>query len=384
MIKDFKFHMPSPVYYGHEAVKNNAELIASYGKRCYICTTHFPEGSENLALKDFTEVCKEQGIEYMINEGVVENPSVESCVAFTKEARAFDADFLVGLGGGSSMDTAKCVSVLLTQPEDTNAYEFLFTTDPKYADPWRREFACKPVITVPTTAGSGSEVTGFFVLTRDDTDTKDTPKIMVFSAAALCDPKYLHTAPQFVIDTGAMDALSHGIETSLNVKSNALNRAIAMIGFELFSQVKDNLVTGKLTDDDYDIIMLHSIVQGIAFYQAGTLIPHGMGYYLSHHKGLNHGLACSITEGEYLKILPKELVMPILNACGFADVDEFAAYVKIMTNRDVHMTVTVAECEAWAADFVKLKHRLERHPGQIGYEDVRRIYIDALSAYIVE
>lgn len=384
MIKDFKFHMPSPVYYGHEVVKNNAELIASYGKRCYICTTHFPAGYENKALNDFLSVCRERGIEWRLTEEVVENPTVESCVRFTKEAREFNADFIVGLGGGSSMDTAKCVSVLLTQDEDVDSYDFLFAHPGTAADPWRRPYNCKPVICIPTTAGSGSEVTGFFVLTRDDTDTKDTPKIIVFACASLCDPKYIKDAPQFVIDTGAMDALSHGIETSLNVKSNALNRAVAMIGFNLFSQVKDHLVTGELPDDDYDIIMLHSIVQGIAFYQAGTLIPHGMGYYLSHHKGLNHGLACSITEGEYLKTLPSEMVMPILNACGFKDVNEFAAYVKIMTNRDVHMTLTNAECEAWASDFVQLKHRLERHPGVLTYDDIVKIYKDALSAYIID
>lgn len=384
MLKDFKFHSPAPVYFGHETVKNNAELIASYGKRCYITTTRFPAGCENEALKDFISVCDAKGIEYLVNEDVVENPTVESCVAMTREAREFGADFFAGIGGGSSMDTAKCVSVLLTQPEDVDAYDFLFKNPGDAADPWRRPYDCKPVICIPTTAGSGSEVTGFYVLTRDDTDTKDTPMIMVFAAAALLDPKYLKTAPQFVIDTGVMDALSHGIETSLNVKSNYLNRAIASIGFGLFRQVKDHLLSGELTDDDYDIITLHSCIMGIAFYQAGTLIPHGMGYYLSHHKGLNHGLACSITEGEYLRCVDPELVKPILDACGFDSVDAFADYVRVMTNRDVHMSVTNAECEAWAADFVKLKHRLARHPGTLTYEDVVGIYKRALSAYITD
>lgn len=384
MISDFRFTVPSPVYFGHETVKKNAELIATYGKKCYICTSHFPAEHENKALNDFTDVCREKGIEYLITEEVVENPTVESCVEFTKEARAFDPDFLVGLGGGSSLDTAKCVSVLLTQPEGVDAYDFLFDHPGAAADPWRRPYNCKPVLTVPTTAGSGSEVTGFFVLTRSDTDTKDTPKIIVCSAAAFLDPKYITGAPQFIIDTGVMDALSHGIETSLNVKSNALNRAVAMIGFGLFKQVKDHLVTGELTADDYDVIMLHSCVQGMAFYQAGTLIPHGMGYYLSHHKGLNHGLACSITEGEYLRIVDPALVAPILSACGFDSVDDFAAYVKVMTNRDVHISVTREECREWAADFIKLKHRLERHPGTLTYEDVVRIYENALSAYITD
>ena len=384
MMKDFKFHTPSPVYFGHETVKKNAELIASYGKKAYIVTSRFPAGTVNKALLDVVSVLEDRGIEYKCFEDVEENPSVECCTRIANDARGFNPDFLFGIGGGSSMDAAKCASVLLTQEDDSVAasYELLFK---KPADAFRRPYACKPVICVPTTAGSSSEMTGFFVLTREDSDTKDTPKIMVFSAAALLDSKYIKNAPQFILDTGAMDALSHGIETSLNVNSNFLNRQIAMIGFGLFRTFKDRLITGDLTDEDYDNIMLHSCIQGMAFFQAGTLIPHGMGYYLSHHKGLNHGLACSITEGEYLKVIEDQsLVTPILEACGFKDVDDFAAYVKIMTNRDVNISVTNAECEQWARDFVKLEHRLVRHPGKIGYDEIVKIYKDSLSAYIVD
>lgn len=98
----------------------------------------------------------------------------------------------------------------------------------------------------------------------------------IFAEAALLDPAYIKTAPQFVLDTGAMDALSHGIETSLNVNSNFMNRQVAMIGFGLFKKFKDHLLSGELTDEDFDNIMLHSSIMGMAFYQAGTLLPHGL------------------------------------------------------------------------------------------------------------
>lgn len=383
-MKDFKYHTPAPVYFGHETVKKNADLIASYGKKAYIVTSRFPAGHPNKALLDVISVLEDRGIEYKCFEDVEENPSVECCTRIANDARPFNPDFLFGIGGGSSMDAAKGASILLNQDDESvaTAYDCFFKQP---ADPFRRPYDCRPVICVPTTAGSGSEMTGFLVLTREDSDTKDTPKIMVFAAAALLDSKYIKGAPQFILDTGAMDALSHGIETSLNVNSYFLNRQIAMIGFGLFRTFKDRLITGDLTDEDYDNIMLHSCIQGMAFFQAGTLIPHGMGYYLSHHKGLNHGLACSITEGEYLKAIEDQtLVTPILEACGFEGVDEFAEYVKIMTNRDVNITVTNAECEQWASDFVKLKHRLVRHPGTIGYDEILKIYKDSLSAYIVD
>lgn len=100
--------------------------------------------------------------------------------------------------------------------------------------------------------------------------------VNIFAEAALLDPAYIKTAPQFVLDTGAMDALSHGIETSLNVNSNFMNRQVAMIGFGLFKKFKDHLLSGELTDEDFDNIMLHSSIMGMAFYQAGTLLPHGL------------------------------------------------------------------------------------------------------------
>ena len=386
-MNDFKFHIQSPVYFGHETVKKQANLIAGFGSRAFIVTTRFPDGIVNQALEDVKAVCDEKGIEYTIFDETEENPSVECCARMAALASEFKPDFFVGVGGGSSMDAAKATSVLYEKGITTAeaAYDFLFLNSP--ANPYRIPFNCKPVVCVPTTAGSSSEITGFFVLTRQDTDTKDTPTIIVFAAAALLDPKYIKTAPQFVLDTGAMDALSHGIETSLNVKSNFLNRQIAMIGFGLFRSFKDHLLSGELTDEDFDNIMLHSSIMGMAFYQAGTLIPHGLGYYLSHHKGVNHGLACSITQGEYLKCIEDQgLVQPIIEACGFKDVDEFAQYIKVLTNRDVHITVTNAECEAWAQHFITyLGHRLDRHPGKkLTQKQIEMIFKNALSAYITE
>ncbi len=382
-MKDFKFHAPAPVYFGREVVSKQADLIASYGKRAFIVTTKF-EG-RHLALEDVEQVLKDKGIAYEVFDETEENPSVECIVRITRKAKAFGPDFFLGVGGGSSMDAAKAASVLLQNDitEEEAAYDLFFKHP--VTDAYRRPYPCRPVICVPTTAGSSSEITGFYVLTRKDTGSKDTPPMIVFAEAALLDPRYISGAPQLILDTGAMDALSHGIETYINVKSNFLNRQIAMIGFGLFRKFKDHLLSGELTDEDYDNIMLHSAVQGMAFYQAGTLLPHGLGYYLSHDKGLNHGLACSITQGEFLRsIQDQSIVAPILEACGFNNVDEFAEYVRAMTNRDVHMTVTEQEIDGWVEHFLTYQsRRLAIYPGHMDGEGLKKIFMGSLKAYLV-
>lgn len=383
-MKDFKFHIQSPVYFGHGTVKKQADLIASYGKKAFIVTTPFPEGSVNQALKDVIAVLEEKGIEYLVFDETEENPSVECCVQMAVQALEFQPDFFIGVGGGSSMDAAKCASLLLENKitEDEAAYNLLFRNPPK--DAWRRPYPCRPVICVPTTAGSSSEITGFYVISRKDTNSKDTPPMIIFAEAALLDPAYIKTAPQFVLDTGAMDALSHGIETYVNVGSNFLNRQVAMVGFGLFKKFKNRLLHGGLTDEDFDDIMLHSSIQGMAFYQAGTLLPHGLSYYLSHDKGLNHGLACSITQGEFLRSIPDQsLVTPILEACGFADIDDCCNYFREITNRNVHMTVTEAECDGWAAHFMATQaHRLTRFPGHMDETGLAGIFKRSLKNYM--
>lgn len=277
----FRHYVATPVYFGENVVKENAELIASYGRRAFIVTDEFLEGCRNHALDDIKEVLESRGVAYAVNDRTEDNPPVESCVAITAEARAFGPDFIIGIGGGSALDTAKTVDFLLTQPEDVDVYEALFTGAPFYSHVYQE--LQLPLVGIPTTAGTGSEVTGGAVLTRCDMDNKDTARHKLYCTVAFLDARYIKESPRFLIHTGAMDALAHCAETYINVKSNPLNRAIAAVSMQMFSEFKDDLINDSLTDEDYEKMLLASNIAGQAFMQAGTCLPHGMGYPLSHH-----------------------------------------------------------------------------------------------------
>lgn len=380
-MKAFRHYVATAVYFGENVVRDNKQLFATYGKRAFIVTDEFLDGCRNYALEDVTAVLDELGIPYAVNDKTEDNPPVESCAAIAAEARKFKPDFIIGIGGGSALDTAKVVDYLLTQSEDVDVYDVLFSGAPFYEHVYQE--LQLPLVGIPTTAGTGSEVTGGAVLTRCDMDNKDTARHKLYCTVAFLDARYIRESPKFLIHTGAMDALAHGVETYINVKSNPLNRAIAAVGMQMFAEYKDNMLNDCLTDEDYEKMLLTSNVMGQAFMQAGTCLPHGLGYPLSHHKGVNHGLSCSMTLGEWLRgFKDQSIVEPVVKLCGFSSTDEMADYINEILSRDVDISVTGEEIDAWAEQFCANPDRLSRNPEPIGLEDIKGIYRRALARYI--
>jgi alcohol dehydrogenase len=378
----FKYHVPSTIFFGPDCVKKNAGLFKSYGDKAVIFAKKFVGGVRNYAQEDMEETLKGQGIQYEVVTDIEENPPVLSVKSITEKIRSFNANFFVAVGGGSSIDTAKAVDVLLNYPTGDDPYNVFFSGGYPDSTKVNKSSGHVPLFAVPTTAGTGSEVTGYAVLTREDTDTKLAMSQYVFCDAAFLNPNYIK-APAFLIHTGAIDALAHGVETYVNAKSNFLNRSIAEIGFILFSEFKDNMLADKLTDADYEKMVLASCIQGMAFMQAGTTLPHGMGYALSHHKNVPHGLACGVFLGEYLKAFKDQsIVLPIVRACGFNTSGEFAGYIKQICDRDINMEVTEKELEAYAKEFCSLEVRLVKHPEPIGVDEIFTIYRNALAHFI--
>ena len=380
-MKSFRHYVATAVYFGKNVVRDNKDLFRTYGKRAFIVTDEFLGGCPNLALEDVKSVLEEHGIPYAVNDQTEDNPPVESCAAIAAEARKFNPDFIIGIGGGSALDTAKVVDYLLTQPEDVDVYEALFSGAPFYEHVYQE--LQLPLVGIPTTAGNGSEVTGGAVLTRCDMDNKDTARHKLYCTAAFLDARYVCDSPRFLIHTGAMDALAHGVETYINAKSNPMNRAIAAVGMQMFASYKDNMLNDCLTFEDYEKMLLTANVMGQAFMQAGTCLPHGMGYPLSHHKGVNHGLSCSMTLGEWLRgFKDQSIVEPVVKLCGFDSTDEMADYINEILSRDVDISVTDEELAAWAKQFCENPDRLSRNPEPISEEDILGIYRRALARYM--
>ncbi len=387
----FRFDVQTSVYYGRNALQEHQDIFDNFGKKAVIVTSQFIEGYENIGLKDVKALFDERGIEYKVIDYTIPNPPVENIEQMYEDTRDFDFDFVIGIGGGSSLDAAKALAQLTDWRKDDpekSAVDIFFGNGRPF-DNYKN--MCRiPVITMPTTAGTGSEVTGGAVLTRNDIHTKIAMNQWLYPEVSFVDPRYVEHSPLFLLDTGVIDALAHGVEGAIRQKdhiyaaSNIMNEGLSKIAFKLFAEFKDNLLNDTLTAEDYDKISCASMIQGVAFMQSCTCIPHGLGYPLSHYYDVCHGLSCGIFLGEWLKnFKDQSLVQEVVEDCGFKNSDEFADYVRALTNRDVELEVTDAEIQEWTDAFMKQQvWRLESNPEELTREDIYTIYRRALAKYI--
>lgn len=236
----------------------------------------------------------------------------------------------------------------------------------------------------PTTAGSGSDVMGFAILTRADTHTKLRIDQLSFFSASFLDPEYISHSPEWLLDAGALDALAHGIEGVLNTRANDLSRLWNNYGFRLFKSFKDDLLNRCLTSEDYSNMLLAASVQGVGNMQCCTTIPHGLGYSLTHFKDVSHGFANMLVMAEFLRTInDAAAVTDVLHQCGFCNIDDFDGYMQQILRRNVAFTVTDEELHAWAKECASLKPRLEAHIQPISEDEIYRILRTSLKEYTV-
>lgn len=381
----FSYYAPTDIEFGDDVLESRKALISGYGKRCYIITGRFVDGQENLALKDLTSLLDELRIAWIADESVVENPPVESVEKIVKSIREFSPDFMFAIGGGSALDTAKAANVLLGYPDNADAYAVFFGDKCEFQK--GKGEGALPLYAIPTIAGNGAEVMGFAVLTRSDTHTKLGMNQMSFFDTAFLDPKYIRNSPRALLVNGALDALAHGVECYMNVSASRASRSLSDAGFGLFSEYKDALLNDCLRTEDYARLQLAGAVQGMACQQVPTTLPHGMGYPLSHTKGMYHGHASAITLGEYLRSFRLheniEVAEHIIKRCGFASLDDFCDYIARLAGEDIDIRVTEAEIDEWSREVFGVEFRIKGHPEHVSLEDIKNIYRRSLRPYIV-
>lgn len=379
-MKNFRFFMPTEVFFGKGIVKEKKELFTQLGKRAYIITYKIP--GRHYSLEDVQSVLDEAGIKYVIDTDIEENPSTETVAKAADSVKDFAPDFLIGIGGGSPIDAAKAIGVLLKNP-GIDPIE-LFSNS---------KLKSLPLIAIPTTAGTGSEVTHFSVLTRNDKNTKQAMAPRIFPTYALLDSTYLMEMPIRLSCATSIDALCHCLESYISTAGSELSRSICEIGFRYFSEcvatmrevLNDPVKRASKTPYPYEIREKHmmvSLIGGIVNTQTGTCLPHGMSYALTHNKHIPHGLACGLLIAEYLKIFkqPENVarVKRAIELCGFKDLDDFSAFIDSMLLLKKDITPTEEEIEAYAEEFAQQKHRFVRHPEPAGKAEVLQIYRNSL------
>ncbi len=380
-MNDFRFNCQTTMFFGEHCFEKNVSLLKKYGNKAAVFSTAFPKNHVNQALLDVSDTFDKLKIEYLLIDDACTDPSVESVAALSMRAREFGAEFFVAVGGGSAIDTAKAAAMLLKEPAGRDPY-CIFWGDHEPSEAIQSELPI-PLFAVPTTAGTGAEVTPFAVLTRTDIHTKNSISYKAYPTAAFLDARYIKDSPQYLLHSGVFDALAHGIESYLHQDATPMGHMLAEYGFSLFQSFKDRLEEGDHTDEDYDCMMLAAFVQGMACMQSNTTIPHGLGYPLAY-RHIPHGLACGVFLGEYLLSLKdQDTACRIVRMCGFESPKDFAGFCEKILAKDVDLTISEDDIIKWTSHFMDTQTwRLAVNPNQLSRTDIERLYRRALRSFM--
>ena len=384
-----RFYVPTDIYVEKDCVKNHAKELLAVGKRALIVTGH-SSAKANGSLNDVTEVLNAGGVAYQIFDEVEENPSTDTVGKGAKIAREFGAEFIIGIGGGSAIDAAKAMAILLVNPS-VNADELHKAPS--------HPLNHAPVVAVPTTCGTGSEATPVAIITNHKINLKKSIPHRIFPVLALVDGKYLASAKKQLIVNTAVDALAHMVESILNVHSNMLNRMCPEYGLKLWGECKEALiasvaannatakcvVAGNAAQDAapidaslYEKLMYTSTIAGMSIAMTSTAVPHGMSYDLTLSKGTPHGPAVGYFLAAYVEVCQKKVpadVEKILSLLGLKNIEEFAEMLQKLIGT---CTVTRELRDKFAATMKTNHSKLDLVPGGITPDEVEYIYNKSL------
>ncbi len=285
-MKAFSYYAPTEIVFGAGRVKEVGEITARYGKKAMLVTVpEFPAVAELYA--NVKKSLTDAGVAWVHYDGVIPNPTTDLVTKGADIAKAEHVDVMIGLGGGSSMDTAKAIAVEATHPG--TAWDYNCHTD----GPTEKTL---PIIAISTTAGTGSQTTPCAVITK--TSDKDKSAIWhknIFPKVAIVDPEVTLSLPKSVTAQTGFDAFCHNFEAYLSVNTNPLVECMALDAIRIVAEYLP-----KVLEDGSDLearskMAWADTLGGLTNASAGVTLPHGLGMQIGGHcPHVTHGQALAV------------------------------------------------------------------------------------------
>jgi len=277
----YNFFIKSNIDFGRGALADLPQILSGYDLEKVMIVYDGGVKAAGIADKVIAEVEK-AGVGYTIFDGVIPNPTNDVVEEAAKLAKESGIKGFVAVGGGSSIDLAKAVNVLMTNPGRIGEYGGIGNV----------KNPCLPLIAIPTTAGTSSEITNVSALI----DTEKVIKYVVIddkivATDVIADPELTRTVPESVTAATGMDAITHAVESYISNMATPLTEYNALKGLKL---LYDNLPRVCRDGNDMDgreNMMLGCIITGFSFSNANLGLVHGIAHTLSAHFGLPHGMA---------------------------------------------------------------------------------------------
>lgn len=341
-----QFYMPTRVIMGDNCIKSNPEIFLEMGKKALI-VTGTKSAKDNGSLDDVVDILSSNRQTWALFDKVPPNPSIACVYEGAAFARKEEVDFVIAIGGGSPMDAAKAMNLLACQD---------ITEESLFSGKYGTEIM--PMIFVPTTAGTGSEVTPYSILTNDRAQTKTSlSSPILFPKYAFLDAKYMEKLPIDVTINTAIDALSHSVEGMLSIKANPITNSIATESIRRISSCFGALQSGKLTLKHRFELLYGSTMGGMVIANTGTTAVHSMGYSLTYFHNVDHGRANGLILTTFMSYIDKynpELISMILSPMGFKALSELIDTLDGLLGE--RLLLTAEEVEKYATIAAKSKN----------------------------
>lgn len=274
---------PQKVIYGCGAISKTGEICKEYGTKALVVTGR-SSAKKNGTLDQVTASLKEAGIESVWFHDLDSDPVVESVEKGTEEGKKNQVDVIIALGGGSAIDTAKTIAVMLKNEGSIIDYEFCAPPNQGL-----------PVIAIPTTAGTGSEATKGAIIT----DSKRMVKMCIASTdmipdAAILDAQLTKDLPHDITCATGMDALTHAIETYIAAAATPMSKPISLQGIKMIAENFEKVMQNPMDMKAREGMMLGQYYGGWAIANSATALVHAMSRPLGVYFHVPHGLANAI------------------------------------------------------------------------------------------
>lgn len=312
-----RFVLNETSYHGAGAIKAIATEAPERGfKKAFVCSD--PDLIKFNVTQKVTNILDEKGLDYEIYSNIKPNPTIENVQSGVEAFKKSGADYIIAIGGGSSIDTSKAIGIIIANPdfEDVRSLEGVAPTTEKSV----------PIFAVPTTAGTAAEVTINYVITDVEksrkmvcVDPKDIPIV------AFVDPDMMSSMPKGLTAATGMDALTHAIEGYITAGAWELSDMFHLKAIEIISKSLRGAVDN--TKDGREGMALGQYIAGMGFSNVGLGIVHSMAHPLGALYDTPHGVANAIilpTVMEYNAEATGEKYREIARAMGVKEVDSMS------------------------------------------------------------
>ena len=304
-------------YHGAGAIQEIANEAKAHGfKKAFVCSD--PDLVKFKVTAKVTDILTANGLDYELYSDIKANPTIQNVQHGVEAFKASGADYLIAIGGGSSMDTSKAIGIIIANPEfeDVRSLEGVAPT----------KKPCVPIIAVPTTAGTAAEVTINYVITDIErkrkfvcVDPHDMPII------AVVDPDMMSSMPKGLTASTGMDALTHAIEGYTTKAAWEMTDMFHLKAIEIISKSLRGAVAN--TKEGREGMALGQYIAGMGFSNVGLGIAHSMAHTLGAVYDTPHGIACAMMLPivmEYNQECTGEKYREIARAMGVANVDSMS------------------------------------------------------------